>query len=148
MKTVLSRWLPVIFWMLVIFAISASSDPYRALPAGWRPACLGMRLGAWCQEEMLGRAGHVVEYAILGWLACRAAIWQNKANRRKLALAIALAGGYALLDETHQFFVAGRAFQALDLGLDWIGVMLGAVVFLLSGTFLFRISNRNETAKT
>jgi len=37
---------------------------------------------------------------------------------------------YSLSDEIHQLFVPGRAFQLIDLTLDFIGAVLGLVIFM------------------
>jgi len=117
--------------MGVIFAFSASSDPYRTLPSNWESACLSIRLGSLCQDEMLGRFSHAAEYALLALFACRGVFWNRAWFPVGLLLAAGLAFGYALLDETHQLFVPGRTFQLLDLGLDGLGISLGLLIFAL-----------------
>lgn len=126
----LARWGPFLLWMGVIFAFSASSDPYRTLPSNWESACLSIHLGSFCQDEMLGRFSHAAEYALLALLACRGVFWQRDLTAGGLPLAAGLAFAYALLDETHQLFVPGRTFQLSDLGLDGLGIVLGLLIFV------------------
>lgn len=127
-RSFLLRWGPVLLWMALIFAFSADSDPYRMLP-GWEEKCLSARLNGLCQDEMLGRVSHVLEYAVLAVLFSRAVTWDSAPQRALLALAVGLSAAYALLDEVHQLFVPGRTFQFFDLGLDLGGVLLGVVLY-------------------
>ena len=52
-----------------------------------------------------------------------------------LALRLLIAGavslGYALSDELHQYFVPGRAFELIDLGVDGIGVVAALSLVLI-----------------
>jgi VanZ family protein len=100
-----SRWLPVVAWAALIFALSG-------IPS------LGTGLGVW--DEILRSGAHVVEYAVLGALLSRA-----------LAAAPSLAAGiaYAVTDELHQSLVPGRGASFLDLGLDSVGVVAGVILW-------------------
>ena len=101
----LARWLPVVAWAAVIFALSS-------IPG------LATDLGFW--DLLLRKAAHVVEYAILGALLFRAL------EREVPALAAGVA--YACTDEIHQHFVPGRVGSPLDLVFDTAGVLLGIIV--------------------
>jgi VanZ family protein len=114
--------------LALIFAFSADSDPYRMLP-DWEEKCLSARLNGLCQDEMLGRVSHVLEYAVLAVLFSRALTWGRAPRRPFLALAAGLSAAYALLDEVHQLFVPGRTFQFFDLGLDVCGIVLGVLLY-------------------
>jgi VanZ family protein len=102
----LRRWLPVIVWCAVIFALSA-------VPS------LGTGLGTW--DLVLRKLAHVGEYAVLGALLARAV------SRAWLALALGVL--YAVSDELHQSFVPGRAGRPLDVAIDAAGVALGVVAW-------------------
>ena len=60
-----------------------------------------------------------------GLLLLAVRVWRPYGGR-VLLRAVLLCLGYALLDEIHQHFVPGRAFQLADLGLDLLGSTLGA----------------------
>ena len=90
----LSAWLPVVAWAAVIFAFSS-------VPS------LGTDLGTW--DLILRKCAHLAEYAILGALLTRAT--------RAPALAVLLAGVYAVTDEVHQTFVEGRIGAPLPIPL-------------------------------
>ena len=65
MKTILLRWLPLLFCMALIFAASMNHNPYRILPTAWRqPVQVGKTSVG--EEELFGKPGHVLEFALLG----------------------------------------------------------------------------------
>lgn len=61
---------------------------------------------------------------------------------KSLCISILICAAYALVDEVHQFFVPGRAFQLSDILVDLIGVLLGVTMyqfFILLKTKLLNI---------
>jgi VanZ family protein len=103
---VVRLWLPVVVWAGVIFALSSVPD-------------LGTGLGGW--DLVLRKIGHAAEFALLGALLVRAL------GRAWPAFAVGVA--YAVSDEIHQTFVAGRQGSPLDVALDAVGVALGIVLW-------------------
>lgn len=99
------RWGPVVAWAAMIFVLSSVPD-------------LGTGLGGW--DLVLRKLAHATEYAILGFLLLRA----TGSERWALALGIA----YAVSDEIHQHFVAGRHGAPLDVLIDSLGVSVGVFV--------------------
>jgi VanZ family protein len=104
-QRVLSLWLPVVAWAALIFGLSSIPD-------------LGTGLGGW--DLVLRKVAHAAEYAILAALLVRAL--------RRPGAAITLGIAYAISDEIHQSFVAGREGSVLDVGIDAIGVVVGAML--------------------
>ena len=100
-----STWLPVVVWAAVIFTLS--SIPH-----------LGTDLGVW--DTILRKGAHMLEYAILGALLLRAI------RRETPALLAGIA--YAITDEIHQHFVAGRHSSPVDVAIDSAGALLGILV--------------------
>jgi VanZ family protein len=103
----LNMWLPVVIWAALIFTISS----VPSLDSG---------LGVW--DTVLRKIAHVAEYAVLGALLYRAV--------RREPAAIFLGSLYAVTDEVHQSFVAGRHGSPVDWLIDTAGVVVG--VLLLS----------------
>jgi VanZ family protein len=99
---VVSAWLPVVAWAALIFTLSS-------IPG------LGTGLGTW--DLVLRKLAHTTEYAILGLLLLRAT--------GRMSVAFVLATLYAVTDELHQSFVAGRHASPLDVAIDAAGVALG-----------------------
>ncbi len=102
-------WLPVLGWAAVIFAFSSVPD-------------LGTGLGSW--DLLVRKIAHAVEFGVLGALFLRAT--------RRPGLAFALGTLYAVSDEVHQSFVAGRMGSAVDVAIDTLGVLCGVVVWQLA----------------
>ena len=107
-RSPLSAWLPVLVWAGVIFAFSS-------VPS------LSTDLGTW--DTILRKLAHLAEYAILGALIDRAL------RRPQLAVAVVLAGIYAVTDEVHQVFVEGRHGAPLDVGIDTVGALVGVLLW-------------------
>ena len=101
-----SRWLPVVVWAALIFALSS----LHSLDSG---------LGRW--DEVLRTLAHATEYAVLGVLIVRAL------DRPLPAFALGLA--YAVSDELHQHFVPGRTADPKDVAIDALGVLVGIVLY-------------------
>lgn len=106
-------WLMLIVWMGLIFLLS-NQPLLPHLPAGWL-------------DLIFKKTAHATAYGILFLL------WKNALNRHKvpkewiLPLALLLTLGYAISDEWHQTFVAGRHGQMLDVGID----ISGAIVVII-----------------
>jgi VanZ family protein len=110
------RWLPAVLWMVVIFYLSAQPD----LPH--HPEAM--------MDVIIKKLGHVVEYGILAGLA----LWALRGDSRptpsyRFWWALAIAGLYAVSDETHQYFVPGRNPRPMDVGFDLLGACL-ALAFI------------------
>ena len=97
----MSRYLPPLLVMGVIFVLSAQPD-------------LNSGLGAW--DTLLRKLGHMAEYGLLWWL------WRRALGGTGVAAAITLA--YAATDEWHQSFVSGRNGSPGAWAIDAAGVAL------------------------
>ena len=100
-------WLPVLAWAALIFALSSVPD-------------LGTGLGGW--DTVLRKLAHAGEYAVLGALLVRAS--------GRAGLAVGLGAAYAITDEIHQTFVAGRAGSPVDVAIDAVGILLGVLLWM------------------
>ena len=105
MQAAVRRWGPVVAWAAVIFAFSS-------IPS------LGTGLDTW--DFVLRKIAHATEFAILAALLVRAF--------RNPGWAIAIGIAYAVSDEIHQSFVSGRQGSPRDVGIDAVGVVIGAVL--------------------
>ena len=105
MQAAVRRWGPVVAWAAVIFAFSS-------VPS------LGTGLGTW--DLVLRKIAHATEFAILAALLVRAL--------RHAGWAVAIGIAYAVSDEIHQSFVAGRQGSPWDVAIDSVGVVVGALL--------------------
>jgi VanZ family protein len=76
------------------------------------------------------KAGHVLEYFVLGALAWRAASATPSAWIRPEFLTVALVIAVALTDEFHQSFVPSRTSALGDVGYDFFGGLVGLLLML------------------
>jgi VanZ family protein len=126
-----SKWMPVIAWMLLIFA--GSSDVLSAEHTS-RFIVPFLR---WLDPQMsfetivavhigVRKVGHFAEYAILAsllWRGLRGTF--SAASRILLALAaFVAAAGFAASDEFHQSFVPARTASARDVMIDCCGALV------------------------
>jgi VanZ family protein len=141
MKKIIKSWLPVLLWAAIIFFFSSDPNPYKYLPEAWRSAvplptiiraCEGLRVFFEEQSlaEWIGQLMHFIEYLVLAFLISRALYKTSAASTKIPALVILISMLFALSDEIHQLFVPGRAFQVIDLFIDFLGSLFG--VFLYS----------------
>ncbi len=119
-------WLPLIAWMVVIFVFS--TDTFSADNTGGLiksvlrflfPSMSVSQLHFW--HGVIRKAGHVTEYAILGFLAWRVFVVQPWAGPKPKLFAVAFVLVFALSDELHQMFVASRTGSLVDVGYDFMG---------------------------
>ena len=105
----LVRWLAVVFWMGVIFVLSAT--PSLASP--FEPV----------YDFILRKLAHLTIFAVLTVLLFRAfRLYVAKAAHAWL-LAMLVAALYACSDEWHQTFVPGREGTVRDVVIDGLGVV-------------------------
>jgi VanZ family protein len=104
---------PPLVVMGVIFFLSAQTDT-GADRAWW--------------DVVLRKLAHMTEYAVLTGLWWRAL--RGLGLGRPLAAAIAISLLYAASDEFHQTFVEGRTGTPVDVGIDFAGMVIAAVVIL------------------
>lgn len=108
----LRPFLPPLALMAVIFVLSGQESLDSGL--GW--------------IDTVGRKlVHFAEYALLCALWWRA-LSTPLAHDRALVLAVALASAYAVSDEYHQSFVAGRQGAPLDWLIDTAGAAAAAAL--------------------
>lgn len=120
----LSRWLPPLIWMSVIFLLShqpkadlAAAQPSAFLSAGdvdWNRFWQIFFTVDW--DTVAGKGAHVVVFGMLTYLLWRA--WP----RVWFVLTVALL--YGISDEVHQLFIPGRTGRLLDVGFDALGALL------------------------
>lgn len=123
------RWLAVIVWVSFIWYMSSHSvppgDPIGRVADVVRAIPVRLTLPGRSMEFMVGKAGHVLEYALLGVLLL-AATWGRLKNRVLGVMVIGVM--VAAIDETRQYFVQGREAAVRDVVIDAVGLMIGIVI--------------------
>jgi len=105
-------WFPAIAGAGLIFTFSAQPN-LRFLPDA-------------DMDFLVRKAGHMAVFGILALLAWRA-LATTTAWRRPWAWALVFAALYAITDELHQGFVAGRRPSPVDVGIDATGALIAIV---------------------
>jgi len=111
MKKFLGLWLPVLFWMGVIFIGSS---------IGSMP-----KVGGVAVDAIVHRTAHLIEFAILGWLLLRAVAGGRPISRRELVITLMVVTLYGASDEFHQRFTPGRSSEFSAVLFDAAGGLIG-----------------------
>jgi VanZ family protein len=112
------RWLPVLAWMALIFAVS--SQPVL-------PSVLSFPL----LDVAFKKTGHMLAYAILmGLVLWALGVRDGATNRSRTVLAFVIVLAYAASDEVHQSFVPNRTALWTDVAIfDLTGTCIGWVAW-------------------
>ncbi|KAF0196306.1 MAG: VanZ family protein [Bacillota bacterium] len=136
------RWLAVIVWVGFIWFMSSHSvppgDPIGKVADIIRTIPVQLTLPGTSVEFMVGKAGHLLAYSLLGVLLL-AATWGRLKNR---VLGVMLIGVMvAVIDETRQYFVPGREAAVRDVVIDAVGLAIGIIIALsLRKAYLTRLA--------
>jgi len=95
--SIVPRWFPAIFFMLVIFAFSSRSGDGLPNFLGW--------------DYFIKKTGHAVGYGLLAL----SYLHFLKYNKKQYWFAWLLAIAYSVTDEFHQSFVPGRNASVYDV---------------------------------
>ena len=136
-KPNINPWIWVAAWMGVIFVFSTDlfSGPQTSRIIGpilkWFVPDISDEFIATVQL-VARKIAHLVEYAILSFLTCRALAKRDELRPLPLAAlgqAVLIAAAYAALDEWHQSWTNERFGSPLDVAIDSIGATVGAAFF-------------------
>ncbi len=111
------RWLPLIVWIVMIFALSSipgfSSDDVN-LPAGF------------------DKIVHFIEYAVFAMLYYRGLSYGGVRIRWSIVIIVIISGiAVAALDEMYQSYIPRRDSSIYDLVMDSAGVIAGTLAAVL-----------------
>lgn len=137
MKNFLRNWWPALLWACVIFTLSTDSfsaehtasffDPIFKwlIPSITRHQLIHL-------NHVIRKCAHFTEYFIFYLFLFRGFRAGQRGWRWTWAFAaLAIAAGYAALDEIHQAFVASRGASPWDSLLDSFGAFIAAAVVWL-----------------
>lgn len=83
-------------------------------------------------DKVTRKLAHYTIYTIGGILIMNYAYTTDKTKKEKILYSIVFGAGYAVTDELHQFFVAGRSARIFDVGIDTLGVTTGIAIYLVA----------------
>ncbi len=119
----LFNWTLVILWAGVIFYFSSQPSLHSYLPTFW--------------DVLFRKMAHFLEYMILSWLIMRGL--EKMPGLSEMYLVFIIGVLYAASDEYHQTFVYGRQGTIVDVGVDSLGALSGALAYLKNLQILGRI---------
>ena len=137
----IKNWWPVVAWMSLIFLFSTglfsgahTSSFLGPILSSLFPAMTGDQIEI--VHLTVRKLGHWGEYFILTALIARALNAQTprQSRFRLTASAIAIATLYAASDEWHQSFVPSRSASIVDVLIDSIGAVTGALWYTRHST--------------
>ena len=109
----LKFWFPVLAYSGIIFYVSSLQ--------GFTPSV-----------DFTDKYAHAIEYGLFGFLSARAFSGTTGFSKSHIWwLAVGLTLFYGLSDEFHQSFVPTRNSEWADVAADFIGGMIGSLLFLL-----------------
>ncbi len=130
-RVFVTNWVPVIAWMIVIFAgstdvLSAEHTSRFLMPfLRWLDPHISLATIA-TTNIVLRKLGHLTEYAILAalfWRALRAALTSTSILWIG-GITFVASGLFAVSDEFHQSFVGTRTASAQDVLIDLTGALI------------------------
>jgi len=74
------------------------------------------------------KTAHALLYLVLGLLCMTALLQHSLSMKIRFAITICISAGYAIADEIHQLFVAGRGSQFSDVCIDACGALIGILL--------------------
>ena len=133
----INSWIWVIAWMSIIFFFStdlfSGSQTSRIIGPFLKWFVPDISAESIATVQLVFRKiAHLVEYAILSILCCRALAKQDKLRVLQLAAlvqAVLISVAYAAFDEWHQSWTDERFGSPLDVAIDSVGAIVGAVLF-------------------
>ncbi len=140
LRAFLKFWLPVLFWMALIFTASADAHSYEHSSRFVEPFLHWLfpkmsQVNIEKIHHVLRKCGHLTEYAILALLLWRALQMTNNNLPRwswpKVGGTLLLVFFFAATDEFHQRFVPTRTPLVSDVFIDTAGGAIGLLVLWL-----------------
>lgn len=137
-------WIPTVFWMAVIFALSSQpasesndlSEKVTRLIINITDKIMLSDAETGTVKIIVSNINHIVRklahyfsYLILGLLTANAFYKNGVRNRKLLVYTMAVCILYAFGDEVHQLFVPGRSGQLKDVAIDSLGALTGYMVY-------------------
>ena len=120
--------------MGVIFLFSAQDAAISQGQSDFFAAILGTATGNADQSVLsfiTRKAAHTFLYLVLGVLAYNAVRTRAIPRKRVVLISIAIALGYAILDEAHQLFIPGRSGEVRDVAIDALAAAMGVLLYVL-----------------
>lgn len=140
----------IIIWMITIFIFSGqkgtdSGNTSRRFTVAIIQIITGKNLALDDPfiegiQLFIRKMAHFTIYAIGGFLIMNYSYTTSRNSKQKILYSIGFGGSYAITDEIHQFFVAGRSARILDVGIDTLGVITGVALYFILRQIIEKIN--------
>lgn len=127
----------VIIWMLLIFIMSSFDGTKSSNQSNFIVTFISQLFNISNVDNLsfiIRKTAHFTEYLILGLLVYN--MLKDYSKHTYIAIIICII--YAISDEIHQIYVAGRTFKLLDIIIDTIGSICGITIMKYITTKLKR----------
>lgn len=140
-------WMAVILWMMLIFALShqpaSDSGEISSGITKFVIEAVGQIMPMAeadfdLFEHIVRKNAHFFIYLVFGILVVRAFTKSGVNSSKAIGSAIVICVLYAMSDEFHQLFIAGRSGEIHDVLIDGWGAVAGIVLYWLTGKMLKR----------
>ncbi len=130
--------LAVVFWMAIIFKLSAQpGEQSNLLSTKVTTAIVSLAklfrpdVNVVSLNYFIRKCAHFLAYLVLGIIVLFAMRRIGVMGKQGVVFTLLLCIGYAITDELHQAFVPGRTPKLLDVLIDSSGASLGIGMFIL-----------------
>lgn len=95
-------------------------------------------------DYIVRKLAHFSIYALGGILIYNYIDTFNLKNNKKIIISIVIGALYAVFDEFHQYFVADRSAQIIDMCIDSLGVITGVILIYITKNLLINRYSKGE----
>lgn len=148
--TFVALWMGVIFWFSAQPAVESSKMSHSIGKVIGEVLVPDFKALSSEEQEAISekidypvrKTAHAMEYAVLGGLLVLMYGSYEIIGKKGMAYDILTGVAYAMTDEIHQLFVAGRSCQVTDVLIDSAGVIFGSIIGVL--IFICTIKQRSR----
>lgn len=147
-KKTLLAWALVLFWMTIIFLLSAqpatqsdemSKRVAEVVMEKVEQVTSNTKLNLSRLNYLVRKNAHFFSYFILGILVFNAINQGKPTGFSRIGLTLFICVIYAISDEIHQLFVPGRAGQVKDVFIDSAGALTGIILYYFLSTSIKKV---------
>lgn len=146
MKLKVFSWIPAVIIMVFIFIFSSqeanvSDETSRSLASRVYDLYENVTNQTVTEQEkeatllninmIVRKVAHCMEYGVLSFFIAFHFFALDLNGKKIFLFSVLISFLYAITDEIHQLFVAGRSGQLKDVLIDTIGAIFGCIIFLL-----------------
>lgn len=105
---------------------------------------IGLEVNPSTLSLIIRKSAHIFEFFILGILIIYIFLEIKIQDKYRIIYSFVIALLIAIIDETIQTFIPGRAGSPIDVLIDTIGIILGILLIIISNLFLSRKRRKGD----